>query len=183
MGNCASAKKEKITQREHPIEKKQIIKRKQPMIHKITYGAARGELRQNYDLNGKKGDGKLSCYHSGEYAKVFKVINVHDKKFVVAMKDLSKYKLGSKVHLYAHELDVLSKLDHPNIIKHYETYNDQYALTMIMECFKGESLYSNLTRKNNEPLSEVDSLQYMKQLFSAIKHCHASGIIHRDLRP
>ena len=90
MGNCASAKKEKITQREHPIEKKQVMKRKQPIIHRVTYGAARWELKQNYDLNGKNGDGRLSCYHSGEYAKVFKVINVHDKKFVVAMKDLSK---------------------------------------------------------------------------------------------
>ena len=98
------------------------------------------------------------------------------------MKDINKYKLGPKVHLYAQELDVLSKLDHPNIVKHYETYNDN-NLTLIMENFKGESLYSYLTRKNNEPLSEVDSLQYMKQLFSAIKHCHASGIIHRDLRP
>ena len=80
------------------------------------------------------------------------------------------------------EVAILNKLDHPNIVKYYETYDDQKYIYLVMEFIKGQQLFEKITAQENQTLHEHVAATYMKSLFQAINHCHAQGIIHRDIK-
>ena len=84
-----------------------------------------------------------------------------------------------------YEINILSKLNHPNIIKFYglkKTLNNWYLIT---EFCNGGSLLDNLKKywsHFRRPFSE-DIVQYlMKQIVSALQYLHFNKIIHRDLK-
>jgi len=72
-------------------------------------------------------------------------------------------------------------VDHPNIIKLYETYEDQLYLHLVMELCTGGDVCERLIAKRY--LSEQESASIMKQLLSAVNYLHLNNITHRDLKP
>ena len=50
---------------------------------------------------------------------------------------MDKVKLRDEVECIAEELANLQTLDHPNILKYYETYNDNKYIFLVMEYVKG----------------------------------------------
>jgi calcium-dependent protein kinase len=58
----------------------------------------------------------------------------------VAIKIIEKSKLRGKESLLATEIYILQKLDHPNIIKFYEVYQDERFLYICMEYCEGGEL-------------------------------------------
>lgn len=71
--------------------------------------------------------------------------NKHDKNFKVAIKVMDKVKLADNVGLIMDEVNTLNDLDHPNIVKYFETYNDHKYIYLIMEYVKGKPLFDKLT--------------------------------------
>ena len=53
------------------------------------------------------------------------------KKF--AVKTIFKEKVQKNLHLLKRELEILKTLDHPNIVKFYETYQDDKFFHFVME--------------------------------------------------
>ena len=43
------------------------------------------------------------------------------------------------------EVSALHTLDHPNIVKYYETYNDQKYIYLVMELISGKPLFDRIT--------------------------------------
>jgi len=43
------------------------------------------------------------------------------------------------------EIRILNKLDHPNIVKYFETYNDVKYIYLVMEYVKGKTLFDIIT--------------------------------------
>ena len=78
------------------------------------------------------------------------------------------------------EINILKTLDHPNIMKVYEYFNNPNCFSIVSELCTGGELFNKM--KDN-PLSENVAKYVMKQLFSAVAFCHKNGIIHRDLKP
>ena len=79
------------------------------------------------------------------------------------------------------EINILRKLDHPNILKindFFSTKNEYFLITEF--CPEGELFYEI---KNFAPFDEALAGWYMKQILSAVHYCHKSKIIHRDLKP
>ena len=65
--------------------------------------------------------------------------SIEDPSFQVAIKVLNKAKLGNKIEDIKKEVKILHSLDHPNIVKYYETYDDKKYIYLVMEyCPKGE---------------------------------------------
>jgi calcium-dependent protein kinase len=62
----------------------------------------------------------------------------------VAIKVLDKDQLKYDIELVMQEVAVLNKLDHPNIVKYYETYNDYKFIYLVMEYIKGKQLFKYL---------------------------------------
>jgi len=85
------------------------------------------------------------------------------------------------LYLLKRELQILRKLDHPNIIKFYETYQDERYFYLVMEYCSGGELLDRIAKEGR--LSEKEVLNIMQKAFSAVKHLHTLGIVHRDLKP
>jgi len=79
------------------------------------------------------------------------------------------------------ELLILMEVDHPNIIKFYETYRDEKYYRIVMEYCNGGELFEHLAKQGK--FSEEETVQIIRQLLSAIKHLHDKNIAHRDLKP
>lgn len=60
---------------------------------------------------------------SGSFGKVFLAASLHDPEFKVAIKAISKRKISDLTSI-REEIKILQTLDHPNIVKYYETYEN-----------------------------------------------------------
>lgn len=76
-------------------------------------------------------------------------------------------------------------MDHPNIIKLYEVYEDTRYIYLIMEECSGGELFDRIIDRINKKamFTEKEAAFIFKQMMSAICYCHSQGICHRDLKP
>lgn len=98
-----------------------------------------------------------------------------------AIKSILKQKISKHRTILKRELEILMYVDHPNIIKLYETYEDQLYLHLVMELCTGGDVCERLIAKGF--FSEQEAASIMKQLLSAVNYLHINGITHRDLKP
>ena len=96
---------------------------------------------------------------------------------------MNKSKLKDEIESIEEEVNILTRLDHPNIVKYYETYIDEKYIYLVMEYIGGGELFDKIANTENQVFSEEDSIFYMRKLFSALNHVHANGIVHRDIKP
>src|SRR5262245_21792164 len=82
---------------------------------------------------------------------------------------------------FQREIEVLGKLDHPNIVKLYASGCENGHYYFAMEYIDGPSLEE--LRQTNAKLPWRDVLDLALQVAPALKHAHDRGIIHRDLKP
>ena len=69
------------------------------------------------------------------------------------------------------EIEILQRLDHPNIVNYFETYDDTRYLYLIMEFVNGVELFQKIEQGKN--FNEKVAAHYMEQIFKAINHLHA----------
>lgn len=79
------------------------------------------------------------------------------------------------------EPGILKNLDHPNIVKFHETYEDDHYIHLVTEYCSGGELLERVIEKGS--LSENEAALIMKKALSAVKHLHEKNIVHRDLKP
>lgn len=79
------------------------------------------------------------------------------------------------------EVTVLKHLDHPNIVKIYEYFEDPLRFYIVTDFVQGGELFDEIVRRGN--LSETDAAIVIKQLLSCVNYCHQHGVMHRDLKP
>ena len=99
-----------------------------------------------------------------------------------AMKILSKTKMDEEdLELLENEVNILKELDHPNLIKMFEFFEDQKRLIIITEYCKGGELFDEIIARNK--FREGDAAFLMKQILSVVNYIHTKGIAHRDIKP
>jgi len=81
----------------------------------------------------------------------------------------------------SNEVDILKKLDHPNIIKVYEFFQDPRHFYIVTELCTGGELFDRIIKSHH--FSEKKAAETLKQILSAIVYCHDNKIVHRDLKP
>ena len=104
-----------------------------------------------------------------------------NKKRKFAVKIVPKEKIKANFQILKRELQYLKILDHPNIVKIYEVFEDSKNASIVMDFFSGGELFDRLEKKGKYPEPEAAVLMY--SLFHSIAHMHRKGISHRDLKP
>jgi len=97
------------------------------------------------------------------------------------VKTISKEKVNVDFECIKKELEIMKALDHPNIIKFYETYQDKKYFHLVMEYCRGGSLQDKFASQGKLP--EKEAAKIMEKIFSAVEYLHSKGISHRDLKP
>ena len=116
----------------------------------------------------------------GGYAQVFKGTNKSTGE-KIAIKIIAKAKAGSILKYLKNEIEFMMKINHPNIVKVHEFFEDENNIYLVMELMLGGELYSRIVSKNQ--YSERDAIVIIKQIVDGILFCHSKGIVHRDIKP
>ena len=119
----------------------------------------------------------------GRFGKVFKARELKTN-YVVALKILNKaHLLKEKAETQLRrEIEIQSELRHPNILRLYGFFYDETRIYLILEYAPGGELYKHL-KDCGGTFEEPQVARYIQSLASALRHCHAKGVIHRDLKP
>lgn len=135
-------------------------------------------MKAIYNINEKS-----KMIGSGAFGQVYLCNSKKKEDFYVAIKVLKKDKLMDHLDAIKEEINILTKLDHPNIVKYYETYIDVNYIYLVMEYIGGGELFDKLTEQENQTFTEEQARIYMKKLFGACAHMHHQGVCHRDIKP
>ena len=138
-------------------------------------GETKGKLLDSYEV--------LKQLGKGGYGKVYEVKNIKTGE-IRACKHLSKLNIKN-LEKFRREIEILKKMDHPNIIKLYEVYESERSLYLIMEECKGGEIFDRIIQHIQEKkmYSEKDAAIIFEQVMSCIAYCHNRNICHRDLKP
>jgi len=131
------------------------------------------EIDKQYEFRQELGRGAFSVV----YMAVNKSTNEKYAVKVINKKDLGKdYEKNLKM-----EVDILKKVNHPNIIALKELFDTPDKLYLIMELVTGGELFDKIVEKGSYTETEAGTL--VRKIVSAVEYLHNLGIVHRDLKP
>jgi len=128
-------------------------------------------LKQKYTMGKQLG--------SGNFATVFKATKKEDQQ-IVAVKVIDKSKVEDMGDI-EREVEIMNTMDHPNIIKLFEIFDEKKKMNLVMELVEGGELFDAIVDKGQFNTKEAAGC--MAQLCSALDYCHKLKIVHRDLKP
>jgi len=124
----------------------------------------------------------LTKIGEGAYAEVYKAIR-RGTADLYAVKRVDKTKLSSSdLAALRTEADLMLKLNHPNIVRLYDTFESAHYFDLVLEFCVGGDLIQRLMDRRGA-YSEPEAKSVVRSLCNAIAYCHRCGVVHRDLKP
>jgi len=117
----------------------------------------------------------------GGFSVVYKATNIKSKEEFAVKCIKKKMVEGDDIKLLRREIQIMKKLNHTNILKLYEVYEDDESFYLVMELVKGKELFDKIVERGM--YSEKDAAHIIAQMVSAVEYLHENGIAHRDLKP
>ena len=82
---------------------------------------------------------------------------------------------------FRREVRAAGRCLHPNIVTVFEYGEEENAPYIVMEYVQGRELRDYL--KERKPLPLANAVAVVIQVLRALGHAHASGVVHRDIKP
>lgn len=137
---------------------------------------AEGQIKKIFTFERKLG--------SGSFGEVHLVLE-KSSKMQRCCKIIDKDKAAVPVEQIEAEIQVLKTLDHPNVIKIFEVYEDYNNLYIIQEVCAGGEILQRIADaiSRGKVLTEKYAQELMHQLIGALAYIHEQNIVHKDLKP
>ncbi|CAH8593655.1 unnamed protein product [Schistosoma mattheei] len=99
----------------------------------------------------------------------------------VAIKIMNKDLIGSKnLGKVSRELEAMKRCQHPHIIRLYHVMETESNIFMVTEYASKGEVFDHISLSH--AFTEKEARELFWQIVCAIEFCHASGIVHRDLK-
>lgn len=170
----------------------------QSSIHTLSCGTILHGHSYNYQIKGVLGHGAFGITYlasiclKGELGILNSNVSVAIKEFF--LQDVSArsssgdiyepspnsiaYKYGKK---FKKEALNLARLNHQNIVKVLESFEENNTYYYVMEYIEGSSLDAYILEKGGLP--EKEALQYVEEIGKALQYMHSQKMLHLDLKP
>jgi calcium-dependent protein kinase len=128
---------------------------------------------------------KIQLLGEGAFGSVYKVRRKHmgTREIIRALKEISKDSLNESSESeeeLKNEIEVLKKIDHPNIMKIFEFFEDSKYIYIISElCGEGDVAGMN-DKYGNFPQFLLKFVMF--QVFLAISFLHSNKVVHADIK-
>lgn len=108
---------------------------------------------------------------------------INDRKgnLVVVTNSANQHSFNQQKAKFKKEALRLANLNHPNLVKVHEFFEENGTAYYVMDYIEGESLRTKLNREG--VLSEDLVLKYLQQLLPALETAHKQSIWHLDIKP
>ena len=122
---------------------------------------------------------------NGSYGKVY--LAMHKKtKAKYAIKAIDKLNMNNQQEktCFNREVEIMYKVDHPNIVKLYSHFEDSKYCYLIMQYIPNGSAYDLMKKSANKPNLELIA-SITRDIIHAIYYLHnmTPTIMHRDIKP
>ena len=125
---------------------------------------------------------ELVTLGSGTYGTVKKVCLIKNPLTIRAMKIIPKENIMESVDnsKLTDEIEILKKVDHPNIMKIYESFMDKDNFYIISDFCDQGHLLGKLEKLGK--MNEIVVKFIMDQIFNAVAYLHSRNILHGDIK-
>jgi len=137
---------------------------------------ARDAFDVKYELGGEIGRGGFSVVCQCRNRQT-------GRDYAVKIIDLRPLRLRERFNpaRLRREVDIMKRLQHPNIVEFIEGFETETQLLMVMELCPGEELFDVILARQS--YSETDAKPVFAQITRALYYLHCLNIIHRDVKP
>ena len=128
-------------------------------------------------------EGNLKIIGNGSYGQVFLGLNTINNKYY-AIKHMDKnniYNLLNSLTGIQKEIEIQSKIDHPNIVKLLYVKETDISYDLIMEYAQEGNLFHYI--RKNKGLNENKTFSIFIQILNAVNFLNENDLIHRDIKP
>eukprot|EP00927_Polykrikos_kofoidii_P073193 TRINITY_DN69264_c0_g1_i1.p1 TRINITY_DN69264_c0_g1~~TRINITY_DN69264_c0_g1_i1.p1 ORF type:complete len:566 (+),score=114.07 TRINITY_DN69264_c0_g1_i1:117-1700(+) len=134
-----------------------------------------GRLEHFYEVNFPEqlGEGSFGSVHSAKCRKT---------GLVRAVKAI-EWKAVKNPARFEREINIAKKLDHPNVVRLFETFQDAKKVYIVMELCTGKELFDRIVDEAPSGFDEMKAATYIRQILAALSYLHNNKFAHRDVKP
>lgn len=154
------------------------------IVDPLAVGSDRDQRRlvgtriKNYRIDRFIGQNNIAAVYKATELPLDRVVGIKIMHPNLALEEARKQR-------FLQESRMLSRLDHPNIVRVLSYDNVDNELFMVMEFITGPSLRKNLneTKTANKQFPIKEALSLIIQIADGLHYAHQQGMIHRSLKP
>ncbi|MEK7484787.1 MAG: serine/threonine-protein kinase, partial [Planctomycetota bacterium] len=114
----------------------------------------------------------------GGMGVVYKAYHRGLNQYIALKMMLSKINTNENaLHRFQREMKILAKLDHPGIVKIFNSGEEDGVFYLVMEYVSGNSL-----ERQREKLTQREKIEIINFVLKALAYAHQQNILHRDLK-
>ena len=137
-----------------------------------------GFQSENYQLFEKIGEGGFGQIYKAKQQSTQQFVAI---KFLTLPDALTGDKKRRYIERFHREVDLVGRLNHPNIVRLIDKGHQGELLYAVYEYIEGQSLREYIARSG--ALAPAFAAEVMASVLDAIAHAHDKGVIHRDIKP
>lgn len=119
----------------------------------------------------------------GTSAQVWEAVDVaKGDRVAIKVFDRHKGNWDSRKKQAVREAKLLQTLNHPAIVKAYETFDGPFKFHIVMELIVGGHLRELVAQQPKPGLGEATSRSLFEQICGGLRWCHSRNVVHRDLK-